>query len=280
MNLLSTRRQRLATAVSALALVALPLGSTLVASASDHATGVVRTAGQALTVRAEPTSQSAAIGTRANGATITIVCQTYGQSVTSRYGTTRLWDRLPSGGFVSDAFVKTGSDGLVAPLCKGSGTPTSPPGSGTPAAKVRATIEAARSMAGRYPYSWGGGSYHGATTGICCSPSGIDDRRTVGFDGSGLMEYAYFQGAGLTVSSTSRSQYADGPRVPISQLKAGDMVFWGTSTSSPGSIHHVAIYVGDGQVVEATRASGPDVRVRSFSRSERGVMPYVVRPIR
>jgi cell wall-associated NlpC family hydrolase len=280
MNVFSTRRRRLATAASAVALVALPLGTTLAATASDHATGVVLTAGRALTVRAEPTTQSAAIGKRANGATVAIVCQTYGESVTGRYGTTRIWDRLKAGGFVSDAFVNTGSDGLVAPLCKGADTPPTPAGSGTPAAKVRATIAAARSMAGRYPYSWGGGSYRGATTGICCSPSGIDDRRTVGFDCSGLMEYAYFQGAGLRVSSTSRSQYADGPRVPISQLKAGDMVFWGTSTGSPSSIHHVAIYAGDGQIVEATRASGPDIRVRSFSTSERGVMPYVVRPIR
>ena len=279
MNLLSTRRRQLATALSVVAVVAVPVGSTLAADAADHATGVVRTAGQALTVRAEPTSESEAVGRRANGVTITIVCQTRGQSVAGTYGTTRIWDKLTSGGFVSDAFIHTGSDGLVAPLCKGSETPANPPTSSTPGAKVRATIAAARSMTGRHPYSWGGGTYSGPTTGICCSPSGIDDRRTVGFDCSGLMEYAYFQGAGLKVSSTSRSQYADGPRVPLSQLKAGDLVFWGTSTSSPSSIYHVAIYAGDRQIVEATRVNGPDIRVRSFSTSERGVMPSVVRPI-
>ena len=276
---LDTRRRQLATAISAAVLATVAFGSTVAANAAaaDTATGVVRTGGTALTVRAEPTSQSAALGTRADGARITIVCQAYGQSVTGRFGTTRVWDRLKAGGFVSDAFVHTGSDGLVAPLCQG-GAPTPTPT--TRAAKVRATIAAAASMTGKYPYSWGGGTSSGPTTGICCSPSGIDDRRTVGFDCSGLMEYAYHQGAGLKVSSTSRSQYADGPRVPISQLRAGDMVFWGTSTSNPSSIHHVAIYAGDGRIVEATRVSGPDIRVRSFSTHERGVMPYAVRPIR
>jgi cell wall-associated NlpC family hydrolase len=276
-KLLKTRRRQLATAVSAAVLVTVALGSTVAAGAADHATGVVRTAGTALTVRAEPTSRSAAVGTRANGATIAIVCQAYGQSATGRYGTTRVWDRLKAGGYVSDAFVHTGSDGLVAPLCKGSEAPT--PASTSRAAKVRATIAAATAMTGRYPYSWGGGTYSGPTTGICCSPSGIDDRRTVGFDCSGLMEYAFFHGAGLTVSSTSRSQYADGPRIPMSRLQAGDLVFWGTSTSNPSSIHHVALYAGDGRIVEATRVSGPDIRVRSFSTTERGLMPYAVRPI-
>jgi cell wall-associated NlpC family hydrolase len=279
MTILSTRRRRWATALSAVALVAVPLGSTLGstlgAHAADQATGVVHTGGQALTVRAQPTSASAAVGSRANGSTVTIVCQAYGQTVDGRYGRTSVWDRLRSGGFVSDAFVHTGSDGLVAPLCEGSGQPTPT----TRRAKVRATVAAATSMTGRYPYSWGGGSYAGPTTGICCSPSGIDDRRTVGFDCSGLMEYAFHQGSGLRLSSTSRSQYADGPRVPISRLEAGDLVFWGPSATSPSSIHHVALYAGDGRVVEATRVDGPDIRVRSFSTGEPGLMPYAVRPI-
>jgi cell wall-associated NlpC family hydrolase len=58
------------------------------------------------------------------------------------------------------------------------------------------------------------------------------------------------------------------------------MVFWSDSSRSASRIHHVALYAGDGQVVEATRVTGPDVRVRSFSTKEPGVMPYAVRPIR
>ena len=40
-----------------------------------------------------------------------------GQRVTGTFGTSRLWDKLARGGFVSDAFVHTGSDGRVAPWC-------------------------------------------------------------------------------------------------------------------------------------------------------------------
>ena len=278
MELLTTRRRRLATAVASAVLVAVPLVGAVAANAAS-ASGTVNTTGSpgpALTLRAEPTAQSAAIGRRADGARVSIVCQTHGQQVSGTYGTTRIWDRVKSGGFVSDAYVRTGSDGLVAPLCKGATAPSAP----TQSAKVKATIAAAKAMTGKYPYSWGGGNKFGASKGICCSPSGIDDRNTVGFDCSGLMEYAFHQGAGLTVSSTSRSQYSDGPRVAISRLRAGDMVFWSSSSKAASGIHHVALYIGGGQVVEADRVSGPDVRIRTFSTRETGVMPYVVRPIR
>ena len=213
MELLSTRRRRLVTTAAA-AFIAVPLVTGVAANAAS-ATGTVNTTGNpgpALTVRAQPTAQSDAVGRRSDGARITIVCQAYGQQVTGTYGTTKIWDKVKGGGYVSDAFIRTGSDGLVAVLCTGTTPSTEPARS----ARVKVTIAAAKAMTGGYPYSWGGGSWSGASKGICCSPSGIDDRSTVGFDCSGLMEYAFFEGAGLKVSSTSRSQYADGPRVPIS----------------------------------------------------------------
>ncbi|KQU68054.1 NlpC/P60 family protein [Phycicoccus sp. Root101] len=277
MQLLSTRRRRLATAAASVILVGVPLVGTVAAQAAGSATGTVNTSGAALKVRSAPTTASGVIGTRADGAKITITCQTYGEKVSGTYGTSKVWDKLKAGGYVSDAFVKTGSDGLVAPLCAGTTTP--PPATGQ-SAKVKATIAAAKGMLGKYPYSWGGGNANGPTRGICCSPSGIDDRNTVGFDCSGFMEYVFHKGAGLTLSSTSRSQYSAGPRVSISQLKAGDMVFWSNSSRTASGIHHVALYIGDGKIAEANRVSGPDIRIRSFSRNESGVMPYVVRPIR
>ncbi|KQZ90010.1 hypothetical protein ASD62_12595 [Phycicoccus sp. Root563] len=277
MQLLSTRRRRLATAAASVILVGVPLVGTVAAQAAGSATGTVNTSGAALKVRSAPTTASGVIGTRADGAKITITCQTYGEKVSGTYGTSKVWDKLKAGGYVSDAFVKTGSDGLVAPLCAGTTTP--PPATGQ-SAKVKATIAAAKGMLGKYPYSWGGGNANGPTRGICCSPSGIDDRNTVGFDCSGFMEYVFHKGAGLTLSSTSRSQYSAGPRVSISQLKAGDMVFWSNSSKTASGIHHVALYIGDGKIAEANRVSGPDIRIRSFSRNESGVMPYVVRPIR
>ena len=76
----------------------------------------VNTSGAPLTIRAGATAGSAAIGSVADGAFITIQCQKVGQSVTGTYGTTTLWDKIGAG-YVSDAFVSTGSDGRVAPDC-------------------------------------------------------------------------------------------------------------------------------------------------------------------
>ncbi len=86
---------------------------------ADAATGTVTTAGTALTERAAPTTSAASVGSAANGPTVTISCQTYGQVVTGHYGTGQVWDQLGNGSYVSDTYIYTGSDGLVAPLCAG-----------------------------------------------------------------------------------------------------------------------------------------------------------------
>ncbi|MEO8704478.1 MAG: peptidoglycan DD-metalloendopeptidase family protein [Kofleriaceae bacterium] len=80
-------------------------------------TGRVNTAGSPLTKRAAATTDSAAVGSVNDGATVTITCQKRGQSVTGTYGTSTLWDKI-SGGFIADAYVSTGSDGQVAPTCQ------------------------------------------------------------------------------------------------------------------------------------------------------------------
>lgn len=77
----------------------------------------VNTSGAPLTIRAGATSSSSAVGSVADGAFITISCQKVGQSVTGTYGTTTLWDKIGAG-YVSDAYVSTGSDGRVAPDCE------------------------------------------------------------------------------------------------------------------------------------------------------------------
>ena len=63
-----------------------------------------------------------------------------------------------------------------------------------------------------------------------------------------------------------------GRLVSFSQVQAGDLVFWG----SPGNYYHVALYVGDGQVLEAANPSQP-VRVHSIWSSG-DVASYVGRP--
>jgi hypothetical protein len=83
---------------------------------SGGVTGVVNTSGADLTVRAKPSTSSTAVGSVDDGAQVTIKCQTHGTSVTGTYGTTTLWDFIGTG-YVSDAYVSTGSDGQVAPTC-------------------------------------------------------------------------------------------------------------------------------------------------------------------
>ena len=86
------------------------------AAAGTAATGVVSTGGIALNVRTAPASTAPKAGTVKQGRTVTITCQKAGQLVHGTIRTTTLWDRV-NGGYVSDAYVATGSDGQVAPTC-------------------------------------------------------------------------------------------------------------------------------------------------------------------
>ena len=78
------------------------------------------------------------------------------------------------------------------------------------------------------------------------------------YDCSGLV-YRSFLEQGITLPRTAAGQYGAGTHYPLSQAQKGDLVFW----SSGGSIYHVAIYIGNGQVVHATH-SGSTVQVTSI----------------
>ncbi len=114
------------------------------------------------------------------------------------------------------------------------------------------------------PYSWGGGTAAGPGRGID-SGSG-----TVGFDCSGLVLYS-FAGVGIKLPHYSGSQYNLGRKIPSSQMRRGDVIFYG-----PGGSQHVTIYLGQGQMLEA-----PDVglKVRVAPVRTSGMTPYVVRYI-
>jgi peptidoglycan DL-endopeptidase RipA len=93
------------------------------------------------------------------------------------------------------------------------------------------------------PYAWGGGGPNGPTQGI--RDGGVADRHgdynKIGFDCSGLTEYAYAQ-AGIAIGGDSRTQYArGGTRHPFRDAQPGDLLFIG---DTPATIHHVAIYLG------------------------------------
>lgn len=124
-------------------------------------------------------------------------------------------------------------------------------------------------------YAWGGGTASGPSRGI--RDGGVADSygdyRRIGFDCSGLMVYA-FAGAGVYLPHYSGYQYTAGRHVPLSQIEPGDMLFY-SSNGSAGGIHHVTLYIGGGQMVEAYE-SGEPVRVTSV-RYYDGLMPYASR---
>lgn len=94
------------------------------APASAAASGTVHTdSGVAVNMHSGPHTSDSVTGSAANGSSISIDCQTYGDSVTGKYGTSNIWDHTSSG-YLTDTYVYTGSDGLVAPLCDGTPTNT------------------------------------------------------------------------------------------------------------------------------------------------------------
>ncbi|HEY9371316.1 SH3 domain-containing protein [Streptomyces sp.] len=73
--------------------------------------------GYRVNVRSGPGTKYSIVRTLPVGATVAIHCQQPGEWISGPYGTTNLWDNIADGEFVSDAYVKTGSDGYVAPRC-------------------------------------------------------------------------------------------------------------------------------------------------------------------
>ncbi|MFI5613077.1 hypothetical protein [Amycolatopsis sp. NPDC051903] len=84
---------------------------------SAAATGIVTTAGDPMNVRASGSTSAAVKGLAANYAKVNIECYVNGDPVTGTFGTSTIWDRIGPDNFISDAYVKTGSDDPVAPLC-------------------------------------------------------------------------------------------------------------------------------------------------------------------
>jgi cell wall-associated NlpC family hydrolase len=159
----------------------------------------------------------------------------------------------------------------AAPSTPAERAPASTSASASAGATVEAVIARAMSQLG-VVYAWGGGNASGPTRGI--RDGGVADMygdyRKIGFDCSGLMIYAF---AGVqSLPHYSGYQYNAGRKVPLSQMRRGDMLFWGRH----GRIHHVALYLGDGQMIEAPQ-SGSVVKISPVRYG--GIMPYATRLI-
>ncbi|MBQ1000571.1 SH3 domain-containing protein [Streptomyces sp. RK62] len=73
--------------------------------------------GVRLNVRSGPGTSYPIIKVLPEGTRVAIYCQRPGTSVTGPYGTSAIWDNIANGEYVSDAYVKTGSDGYIRPRC-------------------------------------------------------------------------------------------------------------------------------------------------------------------
>jgi cell wall-associated NlpC family hydrolase len=151
---------------------------------------------------------------------------------------------------------------VVPPAPKPAAAPPAPAPSGNQtragsgsASAAQTAIDAAMGYLG-LPYAWGGGGTQGPGPGL------DPDEGVIGFDCSGLTQYAYGR-AGISIPRNSRAQYSALPKVSSDDLRAGDLVFWGSDPSDPDSIEHVAIYLGGNKVVQAPE-SGDVVKVSTM----------------
>jgi cell wall-associated NlpC family hydrolase len=79
------------------------------------------------------------------------------------------------------------------------------------------------------------------------------------FDCSGLVQWSMAQ-AGIQMPRVAADQARTGPAVPVSQLEPGDLLFYHTDPTDPGYISHVAIYLGNGEMLQAPE-TGENVQV-------------------
>lgn len=134
---------------------------------------------------------------------------------------------------------------VVEPLVRVVHTGTSVGGSGASAAGSATSTQIATMLRAAYsrlgmPYVWG-----------AAGPKS--------FDCSGLVQWSFAQ-AGVTMPRVAADQALTGASVPISKLEPGDLLFYHTDPTAPNYISHVAIFMGNGWMIQAPRP-GLDVEV-------------------
>jgi len=131
---------------------------------------------------------------------------------------------LPRGAAVEPLVTVTSTSQAGVPASEAAGR------GGLTAPQLTAALRAAESRQG-LPYVWG-----------AAGPSA--------FDCSGLVQWSFAQ-AGIVMPRVAADQARTGPAVPVSQLEPGDLLFYHTDPTAPGYISHVAIYLGNGWMIQA-----------------------------
>ena len=187
--------------------------------------GVVDAESGYINIRSEANTESEIVGKIAKNAICEVVCAE------------AEWFEIESGeikGYISGEFLLTGiaaNDKAESLLAEGKELETALTmteyryGKGVTDIQME-ICEYARQFVGN-PYVWGGTSL---TRGADCS-------------GFTLSVYAKY---GVSLPHSSKAQANCGTKISLSELQPGDLVFYGGS-----NIHHVAMYIGNGQVVHA-----------------------------
>jgi peptidoglycan DL-endopeptidase CwlO len=147
---------------------------------------------------------------------------------------------LPKGASIAPLVAQAAERGLPASAgSAGAISITAGDGPGLTATQTTAFLTYALSRVG-LPYLWGG--------------DGPDV-----FDCSGLVQWSMRQ-AGIVMPRVAADQAQTGPQVPIADLQPGDLLFYHTDPTAPTYISHVAIYIGNGLMLQAPEP-GEDVQV-------------------
>ncbi|KAJ5683101.1 NlpC/P60-like cell-wall peptidase [Penicillium macrosclerotiorum] len=218
--------------------------------------------GDTVNCRSGPGTSYSVVKTYKKSDNVSITCQASGTNI---YGDS-LWDKTSDGCYVADYYVKTGSTNYVTKKCDDSGS-GSGSGGGSSSGSGSSIVDAAEKEKG-LPYVWGGGG--------CNGPSGG------GFDCSGLTQYSICKALKKTVPRTAQTQYDAtnmGKRIPRSEAKEGDLLFWGENGNCKTGVVHVGIFIRDGWMINAARTGTP-VREQAIWTSYGGesICDYAMRP--
>ena len=149
---------------------------------------------------------------------------------------------------------------VMAPVTVGTALATADPGARSMDYQQATDVVVARGLSQRgVPFSWAGGGINGPSLGKGTGAT------TVGFDASGLMQYAY-AGAGIRLPRSSGELYRVGQKILPQQARRGDLIFYG-----PDGTQSVAMYLGNNQMLEV----GDVVQVSPVRAN--GMTPYLVR---
>lgn len=194
-------------------------------SASTGTAAVVKCS-STVNFRSAASTSSTILGELKNGTAITVLSTSNGWSKVSYAGKT---------GYISADYLVTASSGTAI-------SPSNTAASVSISAKRQSVLNYAAQFLG-VPYVYGGST-----------PSG--------FDCSGFTSYVFKNTVG-SIPRVAQAQYDATTRVSRDDLLPGDLVFFGSSTSS---ISHVGIYVGSNQFIHAP-STGDVVKYSSLTGS-------------